>query len=182
MDLSGGFGELKKEFAAVILAIGVWKDRKLGVPGEELKGVEGCLDFLTRLYRGEIKEVRGNVAVIGDGNAAFDLARTLVRVGARVTVLSWFPEALIPADPEEIVAAREEGISIKDSLKVVGFTGSDGKLGALRCAATRPGPPDAAGIPWPILVPEAAPFDLDFDRAFVAIGQTADPLLFGRSS
>ncbi len=179
VDLSNGFGELKKEFAAVILAAGVWKDRKLGVSGEELKGVEGCLDFLTRLYRGEIREVRENVAVIGDGNAAFDLARTLVRVGARVTVLSWFPEALIPADHEEIVAAREEGISIKDGLKVVGFTGSDGKLGALCCAATRPGPPDAAGIPWPVLVPEAAPVDLDFDRAFVAIGQTADPRLFG---
>ncbi len=179
VDLSGGFGELKKEFTAIILALGVWKDRKLGVPGEELNGVEGCLDFLARLYRGEIKEVKETVAVIGDGNAAFDLARTLGRLGARVTVLSWFPEALIPADAAEIVAAREEGISIKDSLKVVAFTGSDGKLGKLRCAATRPGPPDAAGIPWPVLVPEAAPFDLDFDRAFVAIGQTADPLRLG---
>ncbi|MFH0998145.1 MAG: FAD-dependent oxidoreductase [Pseudomonadota bacterium] len=174
VDLSGGFSELKKEFAAIILAIGVWKDRKLGVPGEDLRGVEGCLDFLTRVYRGEIKEVRENVAVIGDGNAAFDLARTLARLGARVTVLSWFPEALIPADSEEIAAAREEGISIKDSLKVVAFTGSDGKLSTLRCAATRPGPPDAAGIPWPVPVPEAEPFDLIFDRAFVAIGQTAD--------
>ena len=100
----------KKSLQPLFLAIGVWKDRKLGVPGEDLKGVEGCLDFLTRLYRGEIKEVRETVAVIGDGNAAFDLARALVRLGARVTVLSWFPETLIPADPEEIVAAREEGI------------------------------------------------------------------------
>ena len=179
VDLSGGFPELKKEFAAVILALGVWKDRKLGVPGEDLKGVMGCLDFLTRLYRGEIKEVRGTAAVIGDGNAAFDLARTLARLGARVTVLSWFPEGLIPADAAEIAAAREEGISIQDSVKVVAFTGSDGKLGRLRCAATRPGPPDAAGIPWPVLVPGTEPFDLDFDRAFVAIGQAADPLQFG---
>jgi NADPH-dependent glutamate synthase beta subunit-like oxidoreductase/NAD-dependent dihydropyrimidine dehydrogenase PreA subunit len=198
VDLSGDFSELKKEFAAIILAIGVWKDRVLGVPGEELKGVEGCLSFLTRLYRGEINTgstgvssvSRGqakkssdrapeNVAVIGDGNAAFDLARTLSRIGARVTVLSWFPESLIPADAAEIIAAREEGISIKDSVKVIGFAGSDGKLGSLRCVATRPGPPDAAGIPWPVLVPEAAPFDLNFDKAFVAIGQTADPLRFG---
>ncbi len=179
VDLSGGFSRLEKEFAAVILAIGVWKDRRLGVPGEELRGVEGCLDFLIRFYRGEIKQVREKVAVIGDGNAAFDLARTLTRLGARVTLLSWFPEALIPADAAEISAAREEGISIKDSLKVVGFIGSDGKLGAIRCAATRPGPPDAAGIPWPILVPETETVDLDFDSAFVAVGQSADPLRFG---
>lgn len=176
VDLVGGLDVFKKEFAAVILAVGVWKDRRLGVPGEELKGVEGCLDFLIRLYRGEIKEVKGAAAVIGDGNAAFDLARTLVRLGARVTVLSWFPETLIPADAEEVIAAREEGISIKYSLKVVGFGGSDGTLGALRCVATRPDPLDTAGIPWPVRVPEAEPFDLAFDRAFVAIGQTADPL------
>lgn len=179
VDLSGGFSKLKKEFCAVILATGVWKDRKLGVPGEGLRGVEGCLDFLTRLYRGDVKQVRGTAAVIGDGNAALDLARTLRRLGARVTVLSWFPERLIPADPGEILAAREEGISIQDSIKVVGFAGSDGKLGVLRCTTTRPGPPDAAGIPWPVPVPEAVPFDLHFDRAFVAIGQTADPQVFG---
>ena len=175
MDLSGGLDELKKEFAAVILAVGVWKDRKLGVPGEELAGVEGCLDFLIRLYRGDITEVRGNVAVIGDGNAAFDLARALVRLGAAVTVLSWFPESLIPADTQEVVAAREEGICIRNNIQVMGFAGKEGKLGALRCAATQPGPPDAAGIPWPVLVPATEAFDLNFDRAFVAIGQAADP-------
>ena len=42
------------------------------------------------------------VAVVGDGNAAFDLARTLVRQGKEVTLLSWFPENLIPADPHEV--------------------------------------------------------------------------------
>lgn len=179
VDLSGGLDELRKTFSAVIVAIGAWKDRKLGVPGESLAGVEGCLAFLTRFHRGEIREIRGNVAVIGDGNAAFDLARTLVRLGARVSLLSWFPQALIPADPQEVAAAIEEGIAIHDSVKVVGFAGSDGRLSALRCAATRPGPPDASGIPWPVLVPEAAPFELAFERAFVAIGQSLDPNRFG---
>jgi NADPH-dependent glutamate synthase beta subunit-like oxidoreductase/NAD-dependent dihydropyrimidine dehydrogenase PreA subunit len=177
VNLSTGLDDLKKEFAAVIVAVGVWNDRRLGIPGEDLSGVEGCLDFLVRMYRGQIAELREKVAVIGDGNAAFDLARTLVRLGADVTVLSWFPESMIPADADEVTAAKEEGIRIRNNLQVEAFVGADGKLSALRCATTRPGPPDAAGIPWPVRVPDTETIDLNFDSAFVAIGQIADPIL-----
>jgi hypothetical protein len=51
------------------------------------------------------------VAVIGDGNAAFDLARTLVRIGADVTLLSWFGADKIPADPEEYAEAMAVAIA-----------------------------------------------------------------------
>jgi len=171
VDLRSGMDDLKKDFSAVIIAVGTWADRRLGVDGEDLRGVEGCLEFLSRVYRGEIKELRERVAVIGDGNAAYDLARALVRLGAQVTIVSWFPEDLIPADPEEVRAAREEGISTIDRTKVIGFSGLNGKLEGLLCAATEPGRPDANGIPWPVVVPEAKPFCLEFDRAMVAIGQ-----------
>jgi len=180
VDLNEDLERLHREFAAVILAVGLWKDRRLGVCGEELEGVEGCLTFLTRLHRGHLsEELRENVAVIGDGNAAFDLARTLIRLGARVHLLSWFPQSCIPADPEEVDAAREEGIVIQDNTQVIGFLGANGKLCALRCMPTQPGPPDAAGICWPVPVPEAAPFELPFQKAFVAIGQAVDPQRFG---
>ena len=99
----------KKNLQPLSLRSAYGKIADWGVPGEELEGVEGCLDFLTRHYRGEIKEIKGTAAVIGDGNAAFDLARTLARMCARVTVLSWFPEALIPADAEEIVCRQGRG-------------------------------------------------------------------------
>ncbi len=73
---------LRRDFQAVIVAVGTWKDRKLGVPGEDLDGVEGCVAFLSTVYRGNVSAVSEDVAVIGDGNAAFDLARVLVRLGA----------------------------------------------------------------------------------------------------
>ncbi|MBU0988427.1 MAG: FAD-dependent oxidoreductase, partial [Proteobacteria bacterium] len=171
VDLAGDLDRLKKEFAAVICTIGTWCDRKLGVPGETLAGVEGCLSFLSRLYRGEIEALAEKVAVIGDGNAAFDLARTLVRLGADVTVLSWFPEDLIPAEPGEIRAAREEGVMIQTALQTVAFVGQDGRLNRLCCRRTRPGEPDDQGIPWPVIIPDSKPLELEFDRAFVAIGQ-----------
>ncbi len=109
--------------------------------------------------------------MIGDGNAAFDLARTLLRLGARVNILSWFPEDLIPAHSEEIRAAKEEGILIRDCTQTVAFLGQNGKLNGLRCMPTQPGEPDAQGIPWPVIIPDRPPFELEFNRAFVAIGQ-----------
>ena len=44
---------LKKDFQAVLATVGAWTDRKLGVPGEALKGVDGCLSILTRLCGNE---------------------------------------------------------------------------------------------------------------------------------
>ena len=32
----------------MVIATGTWQDRKLGIPGEDLEGVEGCLAFLAR--------------------------------------------------------------------------------------------------------------------------------------
>lgn len=178
IDLSSDVTRLQEDFSAVILATGAWADRELGVPGEDLDGVEGCISFLNRFYKGKIKKVDGKVAVIGDGNAAFDLARTLRRLGAKVTILSWFPEDLIPAEAEEILGAKEEGILLKDRTQVIAFSGKNSRLQYLTCRPTEPGPPDAHGVPWPVIVPEGSPFDMKFDQAFVAIGQ-AGPFLKG---
>ncbi len=175
INFSDDIERLKAEFHGVIISSGSWKDRNLGVKGEDLDGVEGCLSFLCKIYREEIKELREKVAVIGDGNAAFDLARTLSRIGADVTILSWFGKDCIPADPEEIRGALEENISIKDSSQVIEFAGDNGKFNHMRCKPTRPGPPDENGIEWPVIIEGSEAFELAFDRAFVAIGQ-AGPL------
>jgi len=176
IDLDNGLSELSQSFDAVLICSGTWKDRRLGVPGEDLSGVEGCLSFLNDFYRGNIKAQKQNpaqkVAVIGDGNAAYDLARTLIRTGSQVTMVSWFAEDKIPADPEEIKAASEEGIQLVDNTQVVEFSGKNGKFERLICRPTQAGPPDKNGIAWPVIVENSSPFELVFDRAFVAIGQT----------
>ncbi|MCD6271540.1 MAG: FAD-dependent oxidoreductase [Deltaproteobacteria bacterium] len=171
IDLKIDIDRLSKEFNAVILATGVWADRMLGVPGEDLEGVEGCLSFLRKFHYGEINGLPKKIAVIGDGNAAFDLARTVARTGSDVTILSWFSHASIPADKEEIKAAKEERISIINQAKTVEFIGTGGKLELIRCKPTRPGEPDTTGICWPEIIPGSKPFELEFDMALVAIGQ-----------
>ena len=172
IDLKNDLAGFTSEYQAVVLATGTWMDRKLGIPGEDLEGVSGCLEFLNDLYRNNMRAMHEKVAVIGDGNAAFDLARVLKRLGADVTLLSWFPMDMIPADLEEVKAAREEKITIIDSLKTVRFNAKGKKLAGLVAKPTIPGPPDKNGIPWPVVIEDGTPVEMEFTRAFVAIGQS----------
>lgn len=180
VDLRQDIPTLKKKFSAVVVTTGTWVDRKLGVPGEDLPGVDGCVQCLSGIYRDNVTTLTGKTAVIGDGNAAFDLARVLKRLGADVTMVSWFPEDRLPADPEEIQGAVEEGVALVCSARVTAFARNAGDRLSLACMPTRPGRPDADGICWPVVVKGGKPFELTFDRAVVAIGQ-AGPF-FGDAS
>ena len=171
IDLSTGLTKLAKEYNGVVIATGTWHDRKLGVPGEDLEGVEGCLSFLSRREWEGLETLSGKVAVIGDGNSAFDLARTLTRMGAEVSIVSWFGSEHIPAEPDEVREAVEEGVTIVDASQVVAFGGQDGTFTHLTCKPTVPGKPDARGMIWPVVDKSKPAFDLPFDKVFVAIGQ-----------
>ncbi|MGD9950608.1 MAG: FAD-dependent oxidoreductase, partial [Desulfobulbus sp.] len=171
IDLSTGLPGLAKKYNGVVIATGTWHDRKLGVPGEELDGVEGCLSFLSRRQWEGLETISGKVAVVGDGNSAFDLARTLTRMGAEVSIVSWFGTEHIPAEPDEVREAVEEGVTILDATQVVGFGGEGGIFTHLECMPTVPGKPDDRGMIWPVVTEGSESFSLTFEKAFVAIGQ-----------
>jgi NADPH-dependent glutamate synthase beta subunit-like oxidoreductase/NAD-dependent dihydropyrimidine dehydrogenase PreA subunit len=158
-------------FSATLLASGLGEDRKLNVPGEDLNGVLGCVSFLSAVWRGEIKSISGRAAVIGDGDSAVEAARTLVRLGAEVTLISWFPRELIPAQARDVEEMLSEGAAIKTSLKVIKFLGEDGALRAMRFLPTIPGPPDAKGVSWPIPADGGKPLEIEFERAVIATGR-----------
>ncbi|WP_028578807.1 FAD-dependent oxidoreductase [Desulfogranum japonicum] len=171
VDLVTGLNTVNNDFHATLLTTGSWSDRKLGIPGEDLEGIEGCISFLTRSKWQHISSMNKKVAVIGDGNSAFDLARTLARLGAEVTMLSWFRKEEIPADKDEIREALEEGITIKDQTQVTAFLGDGTTFNALECRATKPGLAAEGDIAWPVVDEQIAPWSMEFDLAFVAIGQ-----------
>lgn len=80
-----GVDELRALYDQVVLATGSAIDRKLGVPGEELAGVHSALsfvgwynghpDFTTERFDLSVSRA----AVIGVGNVAMDVTRTLIR-------------------------------------------------------------------------------------------------------
>ena len=98
-------------FEAVFLALGAWTSAALGVPGGDL--ARDGLGLLEAVRRGGRPELRGPIAVIGGGNTALDVARTLLRLGAEPTVYYRRRQEDMPALPEELREAEEEGVPIR---------------------------------------------------------------------
>jgi len=162
-------------FKAVLLALGAGLDRSCGLEGEELKGVVGCLTFLEGLWRGGRPERLGRVAVIGGGNAAVEAARASLRQGAdSVTILYRRTEEEMPADPQEVRQALEEGVELLTLIQPRRFEGWMGTLTGLRCTRMRLGPRDSSGRPRPVPVRGEEVF-IPAETVIVSIGQGLDP-------
>ena len=126
--------ELREQgFDAFYLGIGAQKSASLGIPGEDLKGVWGGIDFLREVNAGARPAVGKKVVVVGGGNVAMDVARTAVRLGADVTVAYRRKESDMPADPAEVAEAKEEGVRFLFEHKPVSVEGKNGKVTALVC-------------------------------------------------
>lgn len=118
------FAELRREYAAVILAVGAKSSRGLGLPGEAGPGVFGGVDLLRAVALGEKVEAGGDVVVVGGGNVAYDVARSVLRQIAfdtartaarmaqtsRVRLVSLEGLEEMPADTVEIMEGDEEGV------------------------------------------------------------------------
>ncbi|NLH01352.1 MAG: FAD-dependent oxidoreductase [Clostridiales bacterium] len=105
----------KQGFEAFYIAIGAQGGRKLGVEGENGKGVITGIDFLRDVNLGRGSKLSGNVVVIGGGNVAIDVARTAVREGAATTSMYCLESTKeMPALPEEVEEANSEGIAINN--------------------------------------------------------------------
>ena len=155
------------------LAIGAQKSARLGVAGEELTGVYGGVDFLRAVNLGEQPAVGKRCAVIGGGNVAMDVCRSAVRLGADETyVLYRRSEAELPADPEEVREAMEEGVQFRFLTAPVEILGTDGKVTGIRVERMALGEPDEKGRRKPVGTGEFETIALD--SVIGAIGQTVD--------
>jgi NADPH-dependent glutamate synthase beta subunit-like oxidoreductase len=118
------FADLRRDYAAVVVAVGAKSSRSLGLPGERGPGVCGGVDLLRAVALGEPLDLGHDVVVIGGGNVAYDVARTVLRQIAydtartaarlpgtsRVRLVSLESLEDMPADTAEIVEGDEEGI------------------------------------------------------------------------
>jgi len=118
------FADLRRDFRAVIIAVGAKRPRALGLSGEQGPGVYGGVDFLRAVSLNEAMPLGREVIVIGGGNVAYDVARTVVRQMAydtartaarmpgerRVRLVSLETLAEMPADTTEIREGDEEGV------------------------------------------------------------------------
>jgi len=167
--------ELRSTYDAVLLAVGAQRSQKLGVPGEDLYGVVPATTFLKDYNLKPNTKVSGVTVVVGGGSTAMDAARSALRAGAsKVTILYRRTQAEMPAQKEEVLAALEEGIELRELVAPVSLTGHDGKLTGVRCQTMRLGEPDERGRRSPVPV-VGSEFELPVDTVLVAIGEAPDP-------
>lgn len=167
-----GLPELN-DYDAVFLATGLSKSRELEIPGIEAEGVLHGLEFLKRVNLGEPVELGKRVAIIGGGNTAMDASRVALRLGKEPVVIYRRTRAEMPAIPDEIEAAEEEGIEFVFLAAPVEVIAIDGRMNGIRLVRMELGEPDESGRRRPIPV-EGSEFEMEFDNLILAIGEEAD--------
>ena len=155
------------------LAIGAQKSAKLNIPGEELEGVFGGVEFLREVNLGNKPAIGKRCAVIGGGNVAMDVCRSAVRLGAEETYIIYRrSQDEMPADPEEVKEAMEEGVKFRFLSAPIEIIGHDGKVSALKVEVMELGEPDEKGRR--ISVGTGKFETIELDSVIGAIGQTVD--------
>ena len=167
--------ELRKQgYKGFFVAIGAQKSAKLGITGEELKGVYGGVDFLRNVNLGNKVEIGKKVAVIGGGNVAMDVVRTAVRLGAEEAYIVYRrSEDEMPADKEEVAEAMAEGVKFCYLNAPVEITGTAaGKVNGLKVEIMELGEPDEKGRRKPVGTGKFK--TIKVNSVIGAIGQTID--------
>jgi len=143
------------------------------VEGEDSPGVVDGATFLRKVSLGEEVKLGNRVAVIGGGNVAIDSARTALRLGTKeVKILYRRTRAEMPASPEEVEGALEEGIDIVFLTAPVSISQENNQI-KLDCNRMELGEPDASGRRSPVPI-KGSEFSLYFDSVIAAIGQMPD--------
>jgi len=159
------FADLKAQYDAVFLGIGLSTGKQLDVPGVELEGVEKAYDFLAKVKTADGKvEIGKEVVVIGGGDTAMDAATTAALLGAKTTLVYRRTMAEAPAHSQELEFTQSLGVSFLYGFKPVEILGENGKAVALK----------AAGVDG------VSTLTIKADQIIMAVGQTcADPELTG---
>ncbi len=164
---------MAKGYQAVFLAVGAPESSKMRCEGEDagyrcfMTGV----NFLAEAARGR-KPLEGKrLVVIGGGNVAMDCVRTARRLGFEdVNLLYRRTEAEMPADPQEIEEAKEEGVHFHHLVAPVEIMAEEGEITGLKCRRMELGEPDASGRRRPVPI-EGSDFMIACDTIIPAVGQ-----------
>lgn len=173
--------QLKKEYDAVYLGIGVGVARQLEIPGEKLEGVVDAIEFIYDIRsKGYVSVPVGDkVAVIGMGMTAIDAATQAKRLGAKeVTMLYRRTEAEMPCTKHELDIAMLDGCEVIWLAAPQKIKGSAGKVKQLVCSKMKLGEPDASGRRSPVDTGET--FNLEVDMVIKAAGQVPFEKLVGK--
>ncbi|MFH1135562.1 MAG: FAD-dependent oxidoreductase [Pseudomonadota bacterium] len=166
---------LRREFDYIFLAPGAQRslELKLDAAAGGPRIVSG-LALLRQTALGERVNLGRRAVIIGGGNTAIDAARTALRLGVKTTVVYRRSENEMPAHPEEVREARDEGVIFRFLAAPTSLECRlDGSLERLVCEETELGEPDETGRPRFTPKPGSL-FEIEADVIVGAIGERAD--------
>jgi len=174
----GDLARLREQYAAVFVATGAQRQKRLPVLDYSAPWVLDGADYLARANAGAAPPLGRRVVVIGGGSAALDVARSARRAGHDVTVLCLEAVAQMPAQSEEVAEAREEGIAFVDGAMLASAAPRPGGGVDLTCVRVRFVPGAVRGQFTVTQLPGTA-FTLAADAVVPSIGQDPDLAPFG---
>jgi NADH-quinone oxidoreductase subunit F len=159
-------------YKAAFIATGAWKSMKMGIPGEDAEGVIESLEYLKTVNLGHEAPVGKHVCVVGGGNSAIDAARVALRDKncRKVTILYRRTKNEMPAFPEEVDAAIDEGVDIRFLVAPVKVFTKGSKITGVECIRMKLGEQDASGRPKPVPI-KGSNFKVKLDTLILAIGE-----------
>lgn len=162
-------------YKAFFFAIGAHSGYRLGIQGEnDYTSVFDAISFLREVNLGRKEKPGDSVVVIGGGNSAMDAARTCIRLGSQQVHIAYRrTRSEMPANPQEVEEAMEEGVNFHFLTVPVRVGGEKERLGYLECLRAELGEPDASGRRRPVPV-EGSNFRIEADAIIAAIGQEPD--------
>ncbi len=179
------FEDIRKEYAAIYVAIGAHQGKNLGIPGEDGPGIWTGTEFLNHANSGKEVDLGTKVIVIGGGDTAVDAARVSKRLGsdaasiaskmgAEVTILYRRTRTEMPAIEREIEEAIEEDIHIEFlAAPHEILRDDDGKVRAMVVQRMELGEPDDSGRRRPVAI-EGDTYEIEVETVITAVSQKPD--------
>jgi dihydropyrimidine dehydrogenase (NAD+) subunit PreT len=167
------FAQLENEYDAIFLGVGLGETWDLNLPGEDLAGVVGAMEFIetTKVRSFQDVTVGRRVACIGAGNTAIDVVTAAKRLGAEpVHLIYRRGEKDMPAFAYEYDFAKLDGIRFHWHSQPVRILGERGKVSGIECVRTRPESAHGGARTKVVNVP-GTEFTIEVDMVIRAIGQ-----------
>ncbi len=158
-----------KDYQAIFIATGAHRGRGLLIPGEKEKGVVSGLDLLKKINLGKKAKLGDKMAIIGGGNTAIDVARSIIRMGKKATILYRRSKEEMPAFEEEMMEAIEEGVKIRYLVNPIRIQQKE-CLKRLECLRMELGEKDESGRRRPVPIPHSN-FFIEADNVIIAAGE-----------
>jgi dihydropyrimidine dehydrogenase (NAD+) subunit PreT len=168
--------QLEKDFDAIFIGVGLGDTGALKVPGDNLRGVVGAMEFIepTKIHPFAQLSIGRRIACIGAGNTAIDVVTAAKRLGAEVVHLIYRRgEQDMPAFRYEYDLAKLDGVNFHWHAQPIRIIGDATRnVAAIECIRTRTESGSGSGKNrGQIATIPGSEFQLEVDMVVRAIGQ-----------